>query len=204
MQLLGFRVGVLAILLMVVAPVQRAAAHCDTMDGPVVAAARQALQTGEVTPVLKWVKKDSEAEIRAAFARAMKVRAQGAEARELADLYFFETLVRVHRAGEGAAYNGLKPAGAELESGIAEADQALDSGSVEKLVRTVNANIAAGLRRRFARVRETRKHADASVAAGREYVEAYVEFIHYVERLHAEAGSAGSARREVGQFATAN
>ncbi|HOB97871.1 MAG TPA: DUF6448 family protein [Verrucomicrobiota bacterium] len=37
-------------------------AHCDTMDGPVVLAAKSALGTKDVTPVLKWVKEDAEAE----------------------------------------------------------------------------------------------------------------------------------------------
>jgi hypothetical protein len=35
-------------------------AHCDTLDGPVVAAARQALQQRDVTPVLKWVNAEME------------------------------------------------------------------------------------------------------------------------------------------------
>jgi hypothetical protein len=32
-----------------------------------------------------------------------------------------------------------------------------------------------------------RKHADESVEAGREYVEAYVQYVHYVERLQVDA-----------------
>ena len=31
-------------------------AHCDTLDGPVVAMARIALDKGDVTPLLKWVR----------------------------------------------------------------------------------------------------------------------------------------------------
>ena len=45
--------------------------------------------------------------------------------------------------------------------------------------------IAKGIRERFRWARETRKHADESVTAGREFVEAYVIFTHYVEELHA-------------------
>ncbi len=198
MRSFGLKLGALVIFVtsgLVLVP--RAAAHCDSVDGPVVAAARLALKTGDVTPVLKWVKKENEAEIRAAFTRTMKVRAQSDDARELADFYFFETLVRVHRAGEGAPYTGLKPAGAELEPAIAEADKALESGSVEKLVKLMSEDVAAGLRRRFARALETRKHADENLAAGREYVEAYVEFIHYAERLHLEASGAASAHGEI-------
>jgi hypothetical protein len=92
----------------------RAFAHCDTMDGPVVLAAKTALDHKDVTPVLKWIKKNDEAEIKAAFAKTLAVRTKGPEARELADQFFFETFVRIHRAGEGAPFTGLKPAGTPL------------------------------------------------------------------------------------------
>src|SRR5512135_2885220 len=76
-------------------------AHCDTLDGPVVKDARTALQTRDVTPVLKWVKKESEAEIRAAFDAALAARGEAPADVQEADMKFFQTLVRVHRAGEG-------------------------------------------------------------------------------------------------------
>ncbi len=178
-------IGGLAVLIGIgLVAVRPAAAHCDTMNGPVVAAAQVALRAGDVTPVLKWVRKEHEPEIRAAFTRTLKVRAGGDEARQLADTYFFETLVRVHRAGEGAPYTGLKPAGTEVEPAVAGADRAIEKGSVDELARMISAEVEAGIRHRFERARETRKSADSSVAAGREYVEAYVQLMHYVERLH--------------------
>lgn len=181
--LLGMVSGVAALLS---AP-QIAWAHCDTMDGPVVAAAKQALERGDVTPVLKWVKKDHEGEIREAFKKTLAVRTKGADARELADMYFFETLVRIHRAGEGAPYTGLKPAGTDLGPAVVASDKALDSDSVDSLVKMVTDAVAAGIRERFAKASETRKHADQSVEAGREFVEAYVQFVHYAERLYSDA-----------------
>lgn len=162
-------------------------AHCDTLNGPVVQAARLALEKGDVTPVLKWVKKEHEQEIRAAFKQTLAVRAQGPAARELADRYFFETLVRLHRAGEGAPYSGLKPAGTDLGPAVPAADQALESESVDALVKLLTDEVAGGVRRRFAYALETKKGAEASVEAGRRFVEAYVEYMHYVERLHADA-----------------
>ncbi len=78
---------------------KNAFAHCDTLDGSVVQTARIALEKGDVTPLLKWVHADDEKEIRVAFQKTLAVRAKGAAAKELADMYFFETLVRIHRAG---------------------------------------------------------------------------------------------------------
>ncbi|MGE5173089.1 MAG: DUF6448 family protein [Betaproteobacteria bacterium] len=176
-----------------------ASAHCDTLDGPVVAAARMALEKGDVTPVLKWVKKDDEAEIRALFKKTLAVRSKGPEAKELADSYFFETLVRIHRAGEGAPYTGLKPAGM-VEPSVAAADKAIEKGSVDNLVKMVNDASAAGIRRRFAHVKETKMHAGENVEAGREYVKAYVNFTHYVERLHMDAMGEGEHHGEPGMM----
>jgi len=172
-------------------PVRQAYGHCDTMDGPVVKTAQAALNKGDVTPVLKWVKPQAESEVREAFKKTLAVRGLSPEARDLADRYFFETLVRLHRAGEGAPYTGLKPAG-EVEPIVAASDKALEKGSVEGVTQEVSKLVSDGIHRRFTEMMEKRKHADENVPAGREFVSAYVEFVHYVERLHADAvGSAG-------------
>lgn len=161
----------------------RGHAHCDTLEGPVVQTARAALDKGDPTPLFKWVRAEHEDEIRQAFQQTMVVRAKGPEAKELADRYFFETLVRIHRAGEGAPFTGLKP-GTEVDHAVAMADQALANGSVDTLVEVLSKAMASGIRERFAHARDTRQHAEESVAAGRNYVEAYVAFTHYVEGLH--------------------
>lgn len=158
-------------------------AHCDTLDGPVVKTARTALEKGDITPLLKWVRPSDEKEIRDAFERTLAVRTQSEKARELADMYFFETLVRIHRAGEGAPYTGLKP-GAAIDPAVALADKALETGSIDKLIDVLTNAMAKGIRERFNHARETKKHAEESVAAGREFVESYVTFTHYVEGLH--------------------
>lgn len=170
-------------------------AHCDTLDGPVVQTARIALEKSDITPLLKWVRADDEKEVRVAFQKTLAVRVMGAEAEELADLYFFETLVRIHRAGEGAPYTGLKPGGA-VDPAVALADKALETGSVDKLVAVLTKAMADGVRERFQHASETRGHADDSVAAGREFVEAYVIFTHYVEGLHATIIKGSGAHHE--------
>ena len=162
---------------------KNAFAHCDTLDGPVVQTARVALEKGDVTPLLKWVRPDDEKEIKAAFMKTLTVRKQGDEAKKLADKYFFETLVRIHRAGEGAPYTGLKP-GEAVDPAVALADKALENGSIDKLVNVLTNAMVNGIRERFAKAYENHKHADDSVAAGREFVESYVIFTHYVEGLH--------------------
>lgn len=142
-------------------PEKQAYAHCDTLDGPVVQTARSALERKDVTPVLKWVKKEHEQEIQDIFQKTLKVRGKGVEAKDLADHYFFETLVRIHRAGEGAPYTGLKPGNA-VDPAVVLADKALEGGSVEKLVNILSNAMAKGIRERFQHASKTRKHADDS------------------------------------------
>jgi len=161
-------------------------AHCDTLDGPVVKTAETALKKGDITPVLKWVKEENEQEIKELFKKTLIVRTKGKEARELADRYFLETLVRLHRAGEGMPYTGLKPAGV-VEPAVVEADKALESGSAENLIKLITETASQGIQEQFDQAKEAKKHADLDVKAGRVFVEAYVEFTHYVEKLHLDA-----------------
>jgi hypothetical protein len=184
------RTKLIALTLLAGALAPRALSHCDTLDGPVVADAKAALERGDVLPVLKWVRKDDEAAVRAAFARTLKVRAIGAEARDLADTSFFETVVRIHRQSEGEPFTGLKPAGT-IDPAFAAADLALEAGSVDELAEEVGKHVVAGVRSRFEHARAARLHAGESVEAGRAYVAAYVDYIHYVEAVHA-AGKRGA------------
>ncbi|HET9361777.1 MAG TPA: DUF6448 family protein [Vicinamibacterales bacterium] len=162
----------------------RALAHCDGLDGPVVQAAQRALETRNPALVLIWVQEQDEPEIRHAFQTTLAVRELSPQARELADRFFFETLVRVHRAGEGAAFTGLKPAGRDLGPAIPAADEAVRIGSVEPVRHLLTVAIQERLGQQFGEVMATQTFEPDDVAAGRAYVKAYVEFIHLVELLY--------------------
>lgn len=172
-------------------------AHCDTMDGPVVKAAQHALATGNVTPVLIWVDPASEAEVRDALTRALEVRTLSAPARELADMYFFEAVVRLHRASEGEPFDGIRPSGYDVGPAIPAADRALDSASPDALMRMLSADMNATLQKYFNEALAARAAmTDDDVVSGRAYVKAYVEYMHYVERLHAATTTAVSGHEE--------
>lgn len=158
-------------------------AHCDTEDGPIIPEVRQALAKGDITPVLKWIMPEAEPEVLAAFQHALEVRKLGPKAQELADQYFLETLIRVHRAGEGASFTGIKPGGA-TDPAVLMADQSLVTGSVDEMTGKLAAHMTSTIKERFTKAMEAKKHAGESVTAGREYVEAYISYVHFVERLH--------------------
>jgi hypothetical protein len=158
-------------------------AHCDTLDGPVVAAARKALDTGNINHALIWIKKSDEQELREVYDKAVAVRKAGGQAKELADTYFFETLVRVHRMGEGAPYTGLKPAG-HVEPSVAVADKAIETGKLDEVVKLVSTRMHDGLHRHFEQLMAKKKFKPDDIEAGRAFSNAYVEYVHYVERLY--------------------
>jgi hypothetical protein len=162
--MIGFMIFLAVSMHFYILPVS-ALAHCDSLDGPVIQAAKLALEKGDPTPVLKWVNKQHEDEIRKAFNETIAVRAKGNEVRQLADRYFFETLVRIHRAGEGEAYTGLKPAGS-VDPGITAADKALGAGSVEELLKSISTAVTEGICKRFTAASEKKKHAEDSIEAG--------------------------------------
>ena len=161
-------------------------AHCDGLDGPVVNSGRKALANSNVNYALIWVQKENEPELRAVFDQTVAVRKLGDESKALADRHFFETIVRLHRAGEGAPYTGLKPAGRDLGPAIPAADRAIETRQLSDLEAIVN-DVRKGLGEAFAKVEAKQKYDPNDVAAGREYVKAYVEYIHFVERLHEAA-----------------
>ena len=171
-----------------------ARAHCDTMDGPVVAAARKALETGSVNPALIWVREADEKELRLVFEHTSRIRGVSAETRHVADRLFFETTVRLHRKGEGEPYTGLKPAGSNVGPVIPEADRALASGSLARLEEMLLHEIRDGLRERFQHARSAKAFDAADVKAGREFVAAYVSLTHFVEQVHAAASGEAHAR----------
>ena len=184
-------IPILAMLLSTLIPSPSALAHCDGMDGPVVTAARAALETGNVNLILIWVQKNYEDEIRKVFQKTLAVRKLGPEAKDLADMYFFETLVRIHRAGEGEPYTGIEPAGRDLGPAVPAADKAIADGKLEPLYKILIDKIHEGLHERFKEVMKKKDFKKNDVDAGREFVEAYVPFVHYVEALYDTASKGG-------------
>lgn len=165
--------------------------HCDSLDGPVVTAARHALDARDVGLVLPYVPAEAEAEVRTTFDRVLPVRAHDPEARELADRLFFETVVRLHRAGEGAPYTGLKPAGLDVGPVIPLAEKAVAEGSAEELAAFLGDALRDELRARLEVVRSIAAEQDGSVEAARQYVEAVLGLEVYSHHLYETLRSTG-------------
>jgi hypothetical protein len=167
---------------------QEVHAHCDSVDGPVAKAVEKALETGNINPVLAYAPATVETEIRAAFEKSRKVRGFGPDARALADQAFMETVIRLHRAGEGAPYTGLKPAGIDYGPVISAADHAVETGDLAKLKAALAEEIDHALGERLAHVHELQKAPRepkdaAEVLAARERVSAELGFVTFAESI---------------------
>lgn len=181
---------------------QSAQAHCDSIDGPVAKAALAALDTGNVNLALPYAPATAESEIKDAFARSLKVRALGPDAKTLADRTFVETTVRLHRAGEGAAYTGLKPAGIDYGPAIPAAERAIETGNLAQVKALLVEDVEHGLHARLAHVTEKQKGIKEpktanDVPAARERASAELGFVTYVEALRqAVHGAPGHEHKE--------
>lgn len=176
----GLILGLVAAGIFLLAPVT-ADAHCDTMDGPAVKDAIRAMDTGNVNYALKWVQPKYEAEVSRAFRMSMKVKDINADTKNLAEQYFFEILLRDHRAGEGVAFDGVKPHGWPVDERVKAADQSIALGNLEPLKGLVEPDKWPEMQKRFQKVMSLKDFDVNRVEEGREYIEAYVQFFKFAE-----------------------
>ncbi|MGD0330351.1 MAG: DUF6448 family protein [Nitrososphaeria archaeon] len=158
--------------------------HCDTMDGPVIKAAKKALETGNISFILPWVPKKAEEELERAFTRTLYVGTLSKEAEELADYWFFETAVRLHRKGEGAPYTGLKPAGLDEGPVIPKAEKAIEQENAKELIELLSNSIKEELQKKLTHTVSLKNYKEDDIDAAREYVEAMLDFTLYSNKLY--------------------
>ncbi|MDP2905521.1 MAG: DUF6448 family protein [Candidatus Omnitrophota bacterium] len=179
-----------ALLLMVfcvLLPLVPASAEKDSLVGPVVKAGQRAIEIDDVRPALVWARAEDEDEIRQAFTETMTVRKAGTDARRMAEIYFLETLVRLHLRAEGRPYAGMEETGPPSRIVLA-ADEALDKGSLKELSGQITEAVSTGIRERFDKAMSKKKYMDNSVEAGRDYAAAYVDYIRYLEAIDSSVG----------------
>ncbi len=158
-------------------------AHCDSYDGPVIQDAYKALRTEKIAPVLKWIEPKYEKEISLLFDKTLQYKKKDAQVYDLLKKHFFETLVRLHREGEGEPYTGLKPAGS-ISPVIQKSDAAIDHGTVDLLVEELNGLTGNFLKEKYDRLLELKAYKEESATKGRAFVGAYVDYTHTVKAIY--------------------
>lgn len=160
-----------------------ASAHCDSYDGPTVKDALKALETNNVSLVLKWIAKDQEEEIISLFNKTYSLKKEDQEVYQIVEKHFLETLVRLHRETEGASFTGLKPAGT-TEPIIQLSDHALEANDIDGLIEKLSAHMASAVKEKYQKTAALEKTRNNSAEQGRRYVHAYVDYTHTLEAIH--------------------
>lgn len=173
--------------------------HCDTMDGPVVTAAREALEKNNVNLILPWAPEVAESEIKDAFKKTIAARRLGNEAKAVADTWFFETVVRLHRAGEGASYTGLKPAGLDEGPIVPRVEKAIEKENPSEIIGFLKDAVGQEINERFKHVMHTKKYDVNDVKAARSYVQKFLGltlFSHHLYEFIKSGGEHGGGGHE--------
>jgi uncharacterized protein DUF6448 len=158
--------------------------HCDTRNGPVVKAASEALRTGNINYVLIWVLKKDETEVKEAFRQTLEIRKLNPTFQKWADNYFFETVVRIHRLGEGEPYTGIKDP-VVPEKTVLAVDSAVERQADEQILLLLEATLQKSLKDKFYGVLAKKHYEPDNVEAGRVFIEKYIDLLHYVENVYA-------------------
>ena len=169
------------------------APYCDTMDGPVITAAELALEMENVNYVIPYVKKDFERELRDAFDRTIVVRELSGDAAEVADYWFFETVVRLHMKSEGKSYGGIKHSGLNLGPVIHKAEEAIDTGDKSELEEFLIDFITGEFESRFEDALSKREYDLNDVDAARAYVNSMIAFVRFSNQLYMQVEKANKS-----------
>src|SRR5690554_4589152 len=159
-------------------------AHCDSYDGPVIQDAMKALSEENVSFVMKWIESGHEAEITNLFNKTVNLKNGDAEIYGIVEKHFLETLVRYHRETEGAPFTGLKPAGSTAPI-VQMADNSIQDRDVKSLLTNLDNHIREVITEKYKKVATLREVKDNSIAEGRAYVAAYVDYTHTLEAIEA-------------------
>lgn len=79
---------------------------------------------------------------------------------------------------------GLKPAGTDLGPVIPVADKAFQDGSPDALLKLFAVPARAEIQGRFREAITKKNFNENDIEAGREYVKAYITFMHHIEHLY--------------------
>ena len=196
----GVKFGALTLLgslMLVFSTALPAQAHCDSADGPVVTAAKEALAKNDVKLALPYVGSQYETDVAAAFDKAVAGGAAGGEAKAVAESYFAETTLRLHRATENAPYNGIQPAGQDYGPALPAAEKAIETGSTEELKKILNEAVSQQVDEQYRNVTAKNVEPDATVNDKRESIEAQFGFEKYALGLYESAMGKKAAAGEV-------
>jgi len=108
----------------------------------------------------------------------------GGRSAALADYWFYETAVRLHREGEEAPYTGLKPAGLDWGPVVPRAEKAIEKGNAAEVIEFLLHTVKETLQSRFDKAISRKRYDENDVEAARRYVQAMLGFVLFSHHLY--------------------
>lgn len=151
-------------------------------NGPVMSAAKKALETGKAHHILIWIPEASENTLKNLLEKACCERRIQTDGYDHIIDWYFATVRRFHSVGYGPRNLNISLKTLEEKTIISLVERACESGNFEEIAMVIPDIPAGELRQQFNDVMKKRNYDVENIAAGRVYVSEFTDFIAFVNR----------------------
>lgn len=162
-------------------------------NGPVMRAAKMALETGNVDYILIWVPEESANTLKNLLEKTCCERTTRRKARNHSVEWYMQTINRLHSEYFRPHDLNISTKTAEERRTILQVEKACETGNFDEIATVMQVTSDEEIRRRFNEVLDKSDYDVDNIAAGRAYVSAFTDFIACVN------SSRSGSRREAGQ-----
>jgi hypothetical protein len=155
----------------------------DEMQGPVVKAAKMALETGNVNYILIWLPEESENTLKNLLEKTCCTRSSRMNMKNRAYDWYFEMVNRFFNIGRPRDNLTIRGGLAEKPLDL-KVDKAIESGNFEEIRDIIPVTHEADAKQRFLHVMNMRNYPVNNIAEGRAYVSAFFDFNRYMHDLY--------------------
>lgn len=155
----------------------------DSHNGPMMIAAKRALETGKAHHILIWIPEKSENTLKNLLEKVCCKRRIQADGHDRIVDWYFETISRFHSGYYGPHNLNISTKTPEEKSIIFLVESACESGNFEEITTVIRDTPTGEMRQRFDDVMKKRNYCEENIAAGRVYVSVFTYFIAFVNNL---------------------
>jgi len=157
--------------------------YYNSENGPVIIAAKKALETGNPNYVLIWVPEESENTLKNLLEKTFCERSTRKNIQNRGIDWYFESVNRLHFTCRWPHCPGMTSDGSDMKMIVSMVERAFETGNCEEICGVLPIAHTAEVKLRFHNVMNKRNYTVDDIAAGRAYVSAFIAFIAYLHNL---------------------
>jgi hypothetical protein len=161
-------------------------------NGPVMRAAKMALETGNADHILIWVPEESENTLKNLLEKTCCERTTQRKARNHSIEWYLQTINRLHSEYYRPHDLNISTKTPEERKTILLVERACETGNFDEIATVMQITSDEEIRQRFNDVLNKSNYDMDNIAAGRAYVSAFTDFIACINSLRS------GSRREAG------